>query len=281
MSRPSRAADRAVGVVTRETTNPNRLRRIDRFLAGPCAPVLLAASDPLVVDLGYGASPVTTIELARRLRAVRPDAEVIGVEIDPERVAAGEAASQTVGERVRFVRAGFEMGGATLGGRRPCLVRAANVLRQYDESQVSDAWALMVSRLSTGGLVIDATCDEIGRIGSWAVVAAGGRGGDAMEARPVSLTVSYRLAGLERPGLVAARLPKALIHRNVAGEWVHTWLEAMDAAWAHAAPHAGFGARQRFLTMASALRDKGLPVLDGPSRWRLGELTVAWGAVAE
>ena len=29
-----------------------------------------------------------------------------------------------------------------------------------------------------------------------------------------------------------------------------------------------------------ALRDDGWPVLDGPSRWRLGELTVAWDAVA-
>ena len=28
-----------------------------------------------------------------------------------------------------------------------------------------------------------------------------------------------------------------------------------------------------------AVRDAGVPVLDGPSRWRLGEITVAWSAV--
>jgi len=33
---------------------------------------LQAAADPLVIDLGYGALPVTTLELAARLRVVRP-----------------------------------------------------------------------------------------------------------------------------------------------------------------------------------------------------------------
>ncbi|HPV89711.1 MAG TPA: class I SAM-dependent methyltransferase, partial [Ornithinibacter sp.] len=28
------------------------------------------------------------------------------------------------------------------------------------------------------------------------------------------------------------------------------------------------------------LRDAGWPVLDGPARWRVGELTLAWDAVA-
>ena len=38
--------------------------------------------------------------------------------------------------------------------------------------------------------------------------------------------------------------------------------------------------RQRFLATAGALREEGWPVLDGPARWRLGEVTVAWAAVA-
>ena len=61
---------------------------------------------------------------------------------------------------------------------------------------------------------------------------------------------------------------------------MHAWLPALDAAWARAAPHAGFGVRQRFLATVAALRDEGWPLLDGPSRWRLGEVTVAWDAVA-
>ena len=54
-----------VGSITRGTTNTNRLRRVDRWIAEQ--PALLHAVDPFVVDLGYGASGVTTFELAARL----------------------------------------------------------------------------------------------------------------------------------------------------------------------------------------------------------------------
>ena len=67
-----------VGNVTRGTTNPNRMRRVDRWLTGPQAWRLRAAADPLVVDLGYGATPATAVELFERLRAARPDVRVCG-----------------------------------------------------------------------------------------------------------------------------------------------------------------------------------------------------------
>ncbi|HYP74080.1 MAG TPA: class I SAM-dependent methyltransferase, partial [Microbacterium sp.] len=75
----------AVGQITRGTTGTNRLRRVDRWIARH--PVLRRAADPLVVDLGYGASGVTALELEARLRRARPDVEVVGLEIDPARVA--------------------------------------------------------------------------------------------------------------------------------------------------------------------------------------------------
>ena len=102
------------------------------------------------------------------------------------------------------------------GGARPVVVRAFNVLRQYDESQVADAWATTVARLAPDGLLVDGTCDELGRLATWVAVTADG---------PVSLSLSWRLRGLERPGVVAERLPKALIHRNVPGEGVHRLLD--------------------------------------------------------
>jgi len=80
---------------------------------------LQAAADPLVIDLGYGALPVTTLELAARLRVVRADVRVVGLEIHPERLAPSR-------DGVEFALGGFE-----LAGRRPVLVRAFNVLRQY------------------------------------------------------------------------------------------------------------------------------------------------------
>jgi hypothetical protein len=133
------------------------------------------------------------------------------------------------------------------------------------------AWAVVRERLTPDGLLVDGTCDELGRRSAWIAVEQAG---------PVSLTLSWRLRGLDRPSDIAERLPKSLIHRNVEGEPVHAWLQALDRAWAHAAQHASFGVRQRFLAAVDAVRDDGWPVLDGPGRWRLGEVSVDWSAVA-
>lgn len=255
-----------MGTVTRGTTNPNRLRRCDRWIAGPQAWRLRRSpTPPVVVDLGYGASPVTAVELHDRLRTVREDVHVVGIEIEPDRVAAGKPLER---EGLSFRLGGFEV--PLDGGARPTVVRAFNVLRQYAEDEVPAAWSLVQDRLAPGGLLVDGTCDEIGRRAAWVAVDASG---------PVSLTLSLRLAGLDRPSAVAERLPKALIHRNVPGEPVHAFLTDLDRAWARSASHSWWGARQRFLAAVAEVRES-WPLLDGPSRWRLGELTVEWAAVA-
>jgi SAM-dependent methyltransferase len=253
-------------MITRGTTNPHRLRRVDRWLAGPQAGRLRRAGDPLVVDLGYGASGITAVELLDRLRPVRPDLQVVGIEIDPERVRAATALARP---GLTFAVGGFEV--PLPDGRRPVLVRAFNVLRQYPESEVRAAWDQVRRRLAPDGLLVEGTCDEVGRRCAWiAVTPAEG---------PVSLSLSLRLGGLDRPGDVAERLPKALIHRNVPGERVHAYLSALDAAWERNVGLGSFGARQRWLATVRAMVDAGWPVLDGPSRWRLGEVSVAWAAV--
>jgi hypothetical protein len=252
--------------VTRGTTNPNRLRRCDRWIAGPQAWRLRRSpTSPVVVDLGYGASPTTAVELHDRLRRVRPDVRVVGIEIDPARVAAGKPLER---DGLSFRLGGFEI--PLEAGARPMVVRAFNVLRQYAEDEVPAAWALVQERLAPDGLLVDGTCDEIGRRAAWVAVDARG---------PVSLTLSLRMGGLERPSDVAERLPKALIHRNVPGEPIHAFLADLDRAWARHAPQSSWGARQRFLAAVSEVRER-WPLLDGPSRWRLGELTVDWSAVA-
>lgn len=250
-----------IGQVTRGTTGTNRLRRIDRWIAQ--LPALRRASVPLVVDLGYGASATTSLELHQRLARVRPDVEVVGIEISPERVA---LASKSARPGVSFRLGGFEVPGAA-----PTVIRALNVLRQYDEGEVLDAWHRMVGRLQPGGVLVEGTCNEVGRIASWVDVAATG---------PVSFSISLHLPSLEKPSIVAERLPKVLIHRNVEGERIHRFLLDLDRLWQVHAPLGVYGPSQRWVAVAGAMRDAGWPVLGTKARWRLGELTVAWEAVA-
>ncbi len=141
-----------------------------------------------------------------------------GIEIDPDRVAAAKPYER---EGLTFVHGGFEVPLAV----RPLLIRAANVLRQYDEDQVAEVWARLCARLDADGLLVEGTCDEIGRRHVW--VALGPEG-------PRTVTFATRLGSLERPSDLAERLPKALIHRNVPGEPVHAFLRDFDRAWAAA-----------------------------------------------
>jgi hypothetical protein len=250
-----------VGTITRGTTGVNRLRRSDRWLINDdlvCAR-LCAAPDPLVVDLGYGASPWTTLELATRLRTVRADVRVVGLEIDPERVVPDR-------DGVTFARGGFE-----LARLRPVLVRAFNVLRQYPESAVPDAWATILSGVAEGGLLVDGTCDELGRRCAWVLLDRSG---------PLSLTLAWDPFTVERPSDIAERLPKALIHRNIPGEPIHALLAAADRAWARAAPHAPFGPRVRWQAAAESLRQDGFPARTYRRRMRDCVLSVPWSAVA-
>jgi hypothetical protein len=265
VSRGSSRPVRPIGNITRGTTNPNRLRRIDRWLTSVEGRRLRQAKDPLVVDLGYGASPVTTVELLARLRTIRPDVEVVGLEIDPARVTAAQDWAEP---GLTFRRGGFEL--SLPEGRRPVIVRAANVLRQYDAAEVGPAWATMAAQLAPGGLIVDATCDEVGRRACWLSVA------NSPAPQPISLTISMKLDAVSRPSDVAERLPKALIHRNVAGEPVHEWLGALDRAWGRSAALAAYGVRQRFVATVAEVRTAGWPVIGSATRWRLGEVSLRW-----
>jgi hypothetical protein len=219
-----------------------------------------------VIDLGYGALPVTTLELAARLRVVRADIRVVGLEIHPERVRAARAARKGTVE--------FALGGFELAGLRPVLVRAFNVLRQYPFEAVPDAWSVMQAGLAPGGLIVDGTCDELGRRCSWVLLDADG---------PVSLTLACDPFAIDRPSDLAERLPKVLIHHNVAGQPIHTLLAAADRAWASVAGHGVFGPRVRWRAMLDLLCDRnfgGFPVDPPRRRMRDGVLTVPWSTVA-
>lgn len=262
------AGGRPVGEITRGTTGHNRLRRADRWTASVYGPLLISAERPLVVDLGYGSSHVTTSELFVRLRRVSPDVEVVGVEIDPIRVAAAKPYERP---GLSFVRGGFELP----LNRKPLIIRAFNVLRQYGEPQAWQAWDLLRSGLASNGVIVEGTCSEIGHRASWVALDARG---------PRTLTLSARLAGFGRPSDLAERLPKALIHRNVPGERVHDFLRDFDRAWALSASYGAYGVRARWMSAVERLAVTwpvaSVPPLGGRRRWRLGEVTVPWTALA-
>jgi hypothetical protein len=243
---------RALGLPTRGTTAPNRLRRVDRWIASTYADLLRGAAEPVVVDLGYGARPVTAVELHARLQQVDPRVQVVGIEIDPERVAAAKPAERP---GLTFVRGGFE-----LAGLRPTLVRALNVLRQYEEAQAAEAWQTVLSRTE---VLVEGTCDEIGRRAAWI---------DLDRTGPRTLTLAAHLPSLSRPSDLAERLPKALIHHNVPGSRIHALLQELDAAWDRAASYAPFGNRQRWIAACEQLPHD-------TRRARFGELTVPWESV--
>lgn len=249
-----------IGVITRGTTGVNRLRRFDRwcFHHSRVQSLLRSADNPLVLDVGYGASHTTTVEWGHWLHRMRIDATVIGLEINPERVLPPQSGVS------------FELGGFELAGHQPQVVRAFNVLRQYDVEQVEDAWSTVVSRLAPGGVFIEGTCDEIGRRCSWILLDSTG---------PQTLTLAWHPWGVTRPSDVAERLPKVLIHRNVPGEKIHNLLTAADTAWDYAAGWEPYGPRVRWEKAREMLIAQGWPI--EVSRRRVGDalLTVPWSVV--
>lgn len=146
-----------VGVdkITRGKTRAGRLARLDEVLA-IWLPDVFSASDGWFIDLGFGREPVTTLETASLLRELGAGLSVMGVEVDPERVAMASAAHPEHTWRV----GGFEL--AEQGAEDARLVRAMNVLRQYDASLAPEAYASMGRALCDGGALVVGSCDGAG-----------------------------------------------------------------------------------------------------------------------
>ncbi|MDY3128331.1 MAG: class I SAM-dependent methyltransferase [Corynebacterium sp.] len=259
--RASGSAGRPFGVITRGTTGINRLRRCDRWMAHDpqIGELLRSVAQPLALDVGYGASHTTTTEWARWLRRVNPAVEVVGLEINPERVLPPR-------DGVRFELGGFELAGYT-----PQVVRAFNVLRQYDVDQVPVAWETVWSRLAPGGVFIEGTCDELGRRSTWLTITDRG---------PQRLTLSWDPFDVTAPSQLAERLPKVLIHRNVPGEPIYDLLQAMDSAWNRCAGWAPHGPRVRWREARTLLAAEGIALHPVRRRLRDNTLTINWADIA-
>jgi hypothetical protein len=250
------------GQPTRGKTARNRLRRVDNFLLA-YDPGLLSRQDgpyerAFFVDLGYGAEPVTALESAARLRQANPRLPVLGVEIDPQRVAEAQSYSA---ERTFFRRGGFNLPLQIWPDGEPetvRLVRAFNVLRQYEEDAVTGAYDRLFQYILPGGLLIEGTSDPFGSIWVANLVRKPAGGEPAWEVEALVFSTNFR-TGFE-PGQFQAVLPKNLIHRVVPGESIYGFFQAWKRAALETSATQVWGLRQWFAASAHNLAAHGYRV---------------------
>lgn|GEM_PF-144606 len=263
-----RRSRRPVGQPTRGKTASNRLRRVDAFLLLYDAH-LLRREDGLFagawfVDLGYGAEPVTTLESAARFRRINPLLPVMGVEIDPARVAAAQPFAD---ERTAFRLGGFNLPLRRLEAgqsERVRAIRAFNVLRQYEEADVEPAWSELAQAALPGALLIEGTSDPSGSL--W-VANILRREPSMPRWRLEALVFSTKLRTTTfTPEVFQAVLPKNFIHRVQPGEMIYHFFEAWRQAAQSTVHERVWGERRHFIAAGQTLRTYGFCV-DVRRRW--------------
>lgn len=252
MPYPKRPSTRPQGQITRGKTARNRLRRVDNFIA-MYAPELVrlkstSGQTAFYVDLGYGAEPFTTLESAERLRRLNPDLPVLGVEIDPERV---ERALPYADEQTLFRLGGFNV--PLLPGESARILRAYNVLRQYEEDQVQESLIQLGECMLPGGLILEGTSDPFGRVSVTNLLRKQADGGLLVEGLVFSTNFRW---GFE-PSIFQPVLPKNFIHRMLPGENIYEFMEAWKQASRLSMAVKTFGLRQWFAASAEALASLG------------------------
>ena len=249
------------GQPTRGKTADNRLRRADAFVL-LYEPSLLTRtdglfSDSLFVDLGYGFDPRTTLESAERFRRVNPNLRVLGVEIEKERV---EAALPFADEKTFFRLGGFNL--PLQSGERVRLIRAFNVLRQYQESDFKPAYELLADHVLSGGLMIEGTSNPFGSIWTANLARRTEKASWEMEALVFSTNFHRGFDAAEFQTI----LPKNYIHRMIPGEAIHDFMQAWKRSAAETSPAKTYGLKQRFAASVERLAEKGFKV-DVRKKW--------------
>ncbi len=208
---------RRLGRTTRGKTAPQRLRRTDTFVA---LDGVLRRAPRCYVDVGYGADATTVLETATRLRGAAPDLRVIGVEIDRDRVDGAEV--HAIAGRIEFVHGGFEAVArlAPVG-----VIRAMNVLRQYDESEHAPAIAALGRAIAPGGVLVEGTSSPSGRLLTANVYRAGT---DGLQLDGLLLAPNPRRQW--EPRELQTVLPKNWIHRCAPGSPLDAFFEQFDRA---------------------------------------------------
>jgi len=218
-----RRARQPMGLPTRGKTASGRLRRADQFLS-LAYPFTLRNLHTPIVDLGFGASPVTTLESLEALRVLNPSLRLIGVEIDPDRVRAA----------LPFAQAGleFRLGGFNLplgADETAGVIRAMNVLRQYPEQEYARSVGLLGSYLAPAGILLEGTSDPPGNMMALNLYV---RGSGHLLHDGLALIANLRRPFTPRQ--FQAILPKNYIHHLEPGSPLDVFFEAWSACWQRA-----------------------------------------------
>ena len=257
---PKTSSKKPIGNPTRGKTATNRLRRVDNFIL-LYEPALLTRTDGLFqhsmfIDLGYGFDARTTLESAERFRRINPSLPILGVEIDKERV---EAALPFADSITHFRHGGFNL--PLQSGERVRLIRAFNVLRQYEEKDFAPAYERLAEYVLPGGLMIEGTSNPFGSI--WvANLVRKMESGWKFEA--LVFSTNFHM-GFDITDFQAV-LPKNHIHHVVPGETIYDFFEAWKRSAAETAHAKVFGWKQWFITSAESLAAKGFKI-DVHKKW--------------
>lgn len=251
----ARASRKPEGQLTRGKTASNRLRRVDNFIL-LYEPSLLTRTDGLFadsifVDLGYGFDARTTLESASRFRRVNPNLKIMGVEIDKERV---QAALPFTDDKTFFRLGGFNL--PVKEDKHVRLIRAFNVLRQYEEKDFAPAYERLAQYVLPGGLMIEGTSNPFGSIWCANVVRRAENRDWRFEALVFSTNFSLGFDVEEFQTI----LPKNLIHHMVHGEPIYEFFEAWKQSTKETSHAKTFGARQWFIASAESLTQKGYKI---------------------
>jgi len=249
-----------MGLPTRGKTASNRLRRVDNFIL-LYEPLLLTRTDglfqrSLFVDLGYGFDARTTLESAERFRRVNPSLPILGVEIDKERV---DAAIPYANEITHFRLGGFNL--PLQAGESVRLIRAFNVLRQYEEKDFNPAYDQLAQYVLPGGLMIEGTSNPFGSIWVANLIRKEASG---WKFEALVFSTNFRM-GFDITDFQAV-LPKNYIHHVVQGEKIHDFIEAWKRSAAETSPAKVFGPKQWFIAAAESLAAKGYKI-DVHKKW--------------
>ncbi|HMV95853.1 MAG TPA: hypothetical protein PKE48_06100 [Anaerolineales bacterium] len=257
---PKTSSKKPIGNPTRGKTATNRLRRVDNFIL-LYEPALLTRTDGLFrhsmfIDLGYGFDARTTLESAERFRRINPSLPILGVEIDKERV---EAALPFADSITHFRHGGFNL--PLQSGERVRLIRAFNVLRQYEEKDFAPAYERLAEYVLPGGLMIEGTSNPFGSI--WvANLVRKMESGWKFEA--LVFSTNFHM-GFDITDFQAV-LPKNHIHHVVPGETIYDFFEAWKRSAAETAHAKVFGWKQWFIASAESLAAKGFKI-DVHKKW--------------